>query len=264
MPFTWNILTLFFRRFSVEQTRASRWNPVLFHVSARDSRDWSSHKTRSRWSANKIRSAERLEFAAWLSAALRREIRGVNGDETMTIGRESERRSLARRRRRAPRGRKLVSCFVAKVKTVTLLSALHVAALLVCERTNAGAGQAELKHRRGWPPLARPQLHPIKHDWDTVRPLFSHTGPYKRVPRRLTRRPSFSCIPRLGRGTRARVRREERKNAPELYRGAIFRSRILESIDEAAMRTTEVALKSDPRYANSCLLENELCIFMKA
>jgi len=57
----------------------------------------------------------------------------------LTVGRKSEQRSLARRQRRAPRRRKLVSCFVAKVKTVTLLSALLVAALLVCERTRTRA-----------------------------------------------------------------------------------------------------------------------------
>jgi hypothetical protein len=68
---------------------------------------------------------------------------------TMTIG-DNLREASEDGGERAPSRRKLVSCFVAKVKTVTFLSALHVAAPLVCER--AYAAQAELKHRRGWPP----------------------------------------------------------------------------------------------------------------
>lgn len=100
-----------------------------------------------------------LGCAARRLSAAEREIRGDSSDETMTmIGRGSKRRS----RRRALRRRKLVSCFVAKVKTVTLLSA-SLTSPCASEQTRALA-KPSFKHRRGWPPLARPQLHPIKHD----------------------------------------------------------------------------------------------------
>lgn len=116
----------------------------------------------------------------------------------MTIGRTMMLRGVER-------GRKLVSCFVAKVKTVTLLSAL-------CSYASAGAGRTELKHRRGRSPLARPQLHPIKHDWDTVRPLFSHIQGRTKGSRRLTRRPS------------PRSQHKKRKNAPVLLSNAFSRT----------------------------------------
>jgi len=78
----------------------------------------------------------------------RRSTGEVDDGMTMTIG-DSLREASEGEGERAPSRRKLVSCFVAKVKTVTFLSALHVAAPFVCERVYA---QAELKHRRGWPP----------------------------------------------------------------------------------------------------------------
>lgn len=243
MPFTWNILTLFAVLFT-RNIRGSQRDPVLFHFSTRYSHDWSSHKTRSLWSAKKIRSADPWIRRVVVSAA-EREIRGVN-DETMTVGRKSEQRSLARRC--APRRRKLVSCFVAKVKTVTLLSAL-----LVCERANAGAGQAELKHRRGWPPLARPQLHPIKHDWDTVRPLFSHTGPYKRVPP--FNAATLFLVHTLPRSRHARALVSEGKNVPQLFQEYFSLANSREyRWDRISMRTAGAALKGDPFYAKQLFL----------
>lgn len=133
MSFIWNILTLL-RYFLVEHTWApigSGFTPLLHE--------------RFPW----LEFSQNLLMLEWkkiwsVEPRIRRVVVSRGGEQfaesttrTMTIGvgRKSEQRSLARRRRRAPRRRKLVSCFVAKVKTVTLLSALLVAALLVCERT---------------------------------------------------------------------------------------------------------------------------------
>lgn len=147
MPLTWNILTLLFA------VLCSRTNVGLeairfYSTSAREILAIGVLVKLARAGVRK-----KIQYASDSPRVSREErnSRRVH-DETMTIGRESERRSLVRRRRRAPRRRKLVSCFVAKVKTVTLLSALLVAAPLVCERANAGAGQAKLKHRRGCGP----------------------------------------------------------------------------------------------------------------
>lgn len=148
MPFTRNILTSFCGTSLLGQTRDPRRDPVLLHFAARDSRDWSS----------RIKLAHaRKKFGASILRREEKNSRDANDDDdgTMTIGhRGSVRRSPAtRRRRRAPKKRrKLVSCFVAKVKTVTLLSASLVTAPRRAARVRA--------RERGTPAMqARPSLN---------------------------------------------------------------------------------------------------------